>query len=241
MNPGFLGLGGVAALLALGCLWLWKKYRDEIALMVATQTSPAADVASLAPGTFVEVKGTIRCEAPLAGEFSQKPCVYFKAEIERKEVRRSGGKRQTHYVTEQSTERHAPFHVEDESGRVLVRGEGAEIETTLVFNEDASTGAQMVASALLTITGAGSSERRMKEHILAPDVPIYVLGTVAEDRAIAAAPKGAKVKDFIVTTQSEEERASSSRFSARVWLGVALALFAGAIASLVAAFLYPVP
>jgi len=60
MNPVFAVLSGVVALLGLVCLWFWKKLRDEVALIAATPTSRATDVAALAPGTLVEVKGTIR-------------------------------------------------------------------------------------------------------------------------------------------------------------------------------------
>jgi hypothetical protein len=87
MNPVFAVLSGVVALLGLVCLWFWKKLRDEVALIAATPTSRATDVAALAPGTLVEVKGTIRCAAPLTGEFSKQTCVYSRSEIERKETR----------------------------------------------------------------------------------------------------------------------------------------------------------
>ena len=134
MNPAFAAFGGIVALLGLACLWFWRKFRHETALMAATQTSRAADVAALPPGTIVEVTGTIRCEAPLTGEFSKRSCVYYKSEIERERVRWRDGKRETETVTEYNVERHAPFHIEDSSGRVLVRGDGASFEAVRVLN-----------------------------------------------------------------------------------------------------------
>jgi hypothetical protein len=236
MNPGFAVLAGIVALLGLGSLWFWKKFRDEAALMAATPTSRAADVAALPPGTVVEVKGTIRCEAPIAGEFSKKTCVYSKSEVEREEVRWRDGKRETSWVNERTTERHAPFYVEDASGRVLVRGESATVEAVEVYNESGNTAAENVLSLGLTLLGAGSSDRRLKEHILAPDIPVYVLGTVNEGGVIGAAPHGAKIKEFLITYKSEEERTRSSRNVAIVMLVIAVALFAGAAAALWAAF-----
>ena len=238
MNPGFAVASGVAALLGVVCLWFWKKYRDETALMTATPTSRAADVAALAPGTVVEVKGTIRCSAPLSGEFSKQACVYSKSEIERKEVRWKDGKRETHYVTESSVERHAPFQVEDASGRVPVRGGGASVEAVQVYNENANTTAESVVSTVLALTGQGSYERRYKESILAPDIPVYVLGTVTDGGVIGAAPHGAKVKDFIITHKSEEARARSSSRTAIVLLIIGVVLFVAAVVALVAAFKY---
>lgn len=239
MNPGFAVASGIAALLGLVCLWFCKKYRDETALMAATPTSRACDVATLAPGTVVEVKGTIRCAAPLSGEFSKQACVYSKSEIERKEVRWKDGKRETHYVTERSTERHAPFHVEDASGRVPVRGEGASVEAVQVYNENANTTTESVVSTVLSLTGQGSYERRYKESILAPDIPVYVLGTVLDGGVIGAAPHGAKIKDFIVTYKSEEERTRSSARAAIFLLITGLVLFVAAVVALGAAFKYP--
>jgi hypothetical protein len=94
MNTGLLILAGILALLGLVCLWFWEKY--ELALMAATPTRSAADAARLAPGTLVQVTGTICCAAPLSGEFSKQACVYSKSEIEREEVRWRDGKRETH-------------------------------------------------------------------------------------------------------------------------------------------------
>jgi hypothetical protein len=240
MNAGFAVASGVLVLLGLVCLWFWKKFRDETALIAATPTSRACDVAALAPGTVAEVKGTIRCDAPLAGEFSKQACVYSKSEVERKETRWKDGKRETYYVNERSTERHAPFFVEDASGRVPVRSEGASVEAVEVFNESGNTTTESVVSVVMSLAGAGSYDRRFKESILKPDIPVYVLGTVVEGGAIGAAPHGAKIKEFIVTYKSEEERVKSSGRTAIVLLIIALALFAAAVAALVAAFKYPV-
>lgn len=238
MNPAFAVIAGIAALLGLGCLWFWKKTRDEIALMIATQTSRAADVASIAPGTLVEVKGTIRCVAPLTGEFSGQPCVYAKSEIERREVRWRDGKRETHTVTERSTERHAPFAVEDESGKVTVRGEGASVTAPKVFDQSGNTAAESLVSMATTLLGAGSQDRRFVEYLLAPDSPVYVLGTVIAGGTIGAASAGAENRTFIVTHESEEQRIGSGKTMAIVLLVLTVLLFAGAAAALWASFAY---
>lgn len=240
MNTGFLILAGIVALLGLVCLWFWKKFRDEVALMTATATSRAGDVAKLAPGTIVEVKGTIRCAAPLTSEFSKQTCVYAKSEIERREVRWRDGKREQYWVKERTSERHAPFEVEDASGRVPVNAEGASVEAVEVYNQSGNSVAEDVLSIGMSLLGAGSYERRFKEHILAPNIPVYVLGTLLAGGVIGAAPKGAKIKEFLITYKSEEERTRSSNRIALIMLILALVLFAGALAALWAAFKYPV-
>jgi hypothetical protein len=240
MNWGFIAVSGVLVLLGLVCLWFRHKFREEVAVMAATPTSRAADVKTLAPGSVVEVKGTIRCAAPLTGEFSKRPCVYVRSVVERKETRWRDGKRETYYTNERTTELHAPFEVEDDSGRVPVRGQGASVEAVEVFNESGNTGVDTAVSVVLAVAGAGSHERRFKESILAPDIPVYVLGSVVEGGAIGAPPQGAKIKEFIITHKTEEERARSSTTTATILLVVGCVLFAGAVASLVAAFVYRV-
>jgi hypothetical protein len=84
-----IGLTALAAVLAVGgllALWWRTRMGGEIALMAPTATSKTADVAKLAPGALVEIKGTLRCAQPLTAEFSNQACVYFRAEIECDEV-----------------------------------------------------------------------------------------------------------------------------------------------------------
>ena len=240
MNMGFTIFAGVLALIGLICLWFWKKFREEVALMAALQTSQAADIAKTAPGTVVEVKGTIRCAAPIEGEFSKQRCVYSKSEIEREEVEYRDGKRETRWVNERTIERHAPFQVEDASGRVAVNAEGASVEAVEVYNQSGTSAAEAVVSIGLSLLGAGSYERRYKEYILAPDIPVYVLGTALAGGGIGAAAKGAKVKEFLITYKSKEQHARSSHTVSIVMLCVAIVLLAGALGALYAAVTHPV-
>src|SRR5262249_59526645 len=127
-------MGAVVALAAAGgLLWWRRRVGEELRLMAATPTSKAAEVARLAPGTVVEVKGTLRCTGPLTAELSKQSCVYFKSEIQREVVyyeNDSQGKRQRKTRTEsvQSNTRFAPCAVEDASGRVAINLDGADIE-----------------------------------------------------------------------------------------------------------------
>lgn len=238
MNWGFVVAAGIAALLALGALWFFRSLRREVALMTATPTSSAAEVAKLAPGTVVEVKGTIRCTKPMTGSFSQRLCVYAKSEIERKETRWRDGKSETRYVTESSVENHVPFYVEDASGSILVQPQGASVEAVQVYNESGNTAAQSIVSLGMSLAGMGSQDRRFKESILAPDIAVYVLGTVIQGGAIGAAAADAAVKEFIITHKSEEARIRSSKIWAAVLLIVAILLGAGAVWALWAAVKY---
>ncbi len=120
-----------------------------------------------------------------------------------------------------------------------VRGEGASVDAVQVYNENANTTAESVVSAVLSLAGQGSYERRYKESVLAPDIPVFVLGTVHEGGVIGAAPPGAKVKEFIITYKSKEQRTRSSGRMEIVMMVIAVVLFAAAAGSLIAAFKYP--
>ncbi|MDB5601349.1 MAG: hypothetical protein JWN71_3393 [Xanthobacteraceae bacterium] len=238
MNIGFAVTAGIATLIALICLWFWKKLRDETAVMAATPTSRAADVAAMAPGTLVEVKGMIRCDAPFLGEFSQQTCIYAKSIIERRETRWRDGKSETHTTIERSTERHAPFYVEDDSGRVLVRGEGADVDSILVFDQSGNDTTSNLISLATGLLGGGNFDRRFKEYTLGSDIPVYVLGSVNQGGSIGAAPSNAKQKQFIITHKSEEARASSSNTTSIVLLVIAIILAIVTVGALYAAVKY---
>lgn len=238
INWGFAVVSGIAAAGGLACLWGWTRFRAEVALMAATKTSRAADVATITPGTPVEVKGTIRCDAPLTGEFSQQACVFSRSVVERRETRWKDGKSETHYVTERSTDRHAPFHVEDESGRVLVHGQDATVTAQEVFHGSGNTTADNLVNLATSIMGAGSNDRRFKESILSPGQPVYVLGTVRQGGVIGAAPEGAAVREFIITYETEEQRTRSSRTMSIVLVVLSVVLLAGAAWGFWAMFKY---
>lgn len=228
----------VALAAAGGLLWWRRRVGEELRLMAATPTSKAAEVARLAPGTVVEVKGTLRCTGPLTAELSKQSCVYFKSEIQREVVyyeNDSQGKRQRKIRTEsvQSNTRFAPCAVEDASGRVAINLDGADIEgQQQVVNQreaEARSAAAVLVSAALS--GTDSSTLIYTETILPADIPVYVLGEVTAGNAIGKPAAGSKNRVFVVSTKSEEER-SKDLGSTMTWQ-----LVAGVLLVVVAAVL----
>ena len=79
-------------------LWSWRAQRNDMESMRATETTRAADVAKLPPGSLVEVKGRLRCDAPVTGELSNSPCAHFAATVERDcEIVEYDSRRKTSY------------------------------------------------------------------------------------------------------------------------------------------------
>jgi E3 Ubiquitin ligase len=216
---------------AAGVVLLYFRNRNQqkSALMGATETSSAADVAGLAPGTLVEVKGTLRCEEPLESEMSGETCAYYKATVLR-EYRKPdhddddvGSDRRTEILSQ--NERFAPFTVEDETGRVAVSGDGAETDARQVVDRfERNTGNEGPSITLSGMTlNIGGGERtigyRYTESILPVDAPVYVLGVVRHGGDIGAPETGDAGHRFVISHRSEEALGSSLGKTV-LWLGV---------------------
>src|SRR5918998_736312 len=138
----FLVAGG--ALLYFRC-----RTEQKAALMGQTETSNASDVSGLAPGTLVEVEGTLRCEEPLTSEMAGERCAYYSSKVVREYLERDyddddddvGSDRRSEVVAH--NEQFAPFTVEDETGTVAVNAEGAEVDARQAVNRfERNTGSE---------------------------------------------------------------------------------------------------
>jgi E3 Ubiquitin ligase len=219
----FLVAGGVM-------LYFRNRSQHKAGLMTQTETSNASDVSSLAPGTLVEVKGTLRCEEPLTSEMSEKSCAYYSATVTREYLERDydddddvGSDRRSEIISQNV--QFAPFSVEDAAGSVPVNAEGAEVDARQVVNRfERNTGNEGTS---ISIGGAtfnlGGGERtigyRFTESILPVDAPVYVLGTVQESGEIGAPPSGEAEHRFVVSHRSEEALGQSLGKTV-MWLGV---------------------
>jgi hypothetical protein len=226
----------VAALVGLGLVWWRSRVSRELALMASLETSGAGSVAALAPGTVVEVKGTLRVRVPLAAEFSRQPAAYYKSEIEREETyyeRNSDGReeRKTRTSTVYTNMKYGQCLVEDQSGRVGIDFDGADVEAVQVVNEPTAppaSGGGLIGGVLSALT-SGNDRYTRKESILSPDIPIYVLGEVRDGGLIGKPVAGSKNKTFVISHKSEEERTKSLTSTTRWLLVIAILCFALAI------------
>ena len=229
----------VAALVGLGLLWWRSRVGREIALMASLETSGAGSVAAIAPGTLVELKGTLRVRVPLKAEFSGQPAAYYKSEIEREETyyeRDSNGRdqRKTRTTTVYTNMKYGQCLVEDASGKAGIDFDGAEVEAVQVVNEPTAPpggGGGVIGGVLSALSNTNSSYRR-KESILAPDIAVYVLGEVQQGGLVGKPASGSKNKTFVISHKSEEERTKSLTSTTR-WLmaiGVILLVLAMVLA-----------
>ena len=216
----FLVAGGVM-------LYFRRRTQQKAGLMSQTQTSNASEVSSLAPGTLVEVKGTLRCEEPLTSEMAGHTCAYYAATVTREYLERDdddvGSDRRSEIISQNTL--FAPFSVEDSTGSVPVNAEGAEVDARQVMNRfERNTGNEGPSISLGGATlNLGGGERtigyRYTESILPVDAPVYVLGTVQEDGGVGAPPPGESGHRFVVSHRSEEALGQSLGKTV-MWLGV---------------------
>ena len=219
----FLVAGGVM-------LYFRSRSQQKAGLMTQTETSNASDVSSLAPGTLVEVKGTLRCEEPLTSEMAGQTCAYYSATITREYLERDndddddvGSDRRTEILSQNTL--FAPFSVEDATGSVPVNAEGAEVDAREVVNRfERNTGNEgpsiSLGGATLNLGGGGRTiGYRYTESILPVEAPVYVLGTVQEGGGIGAPRSGEAGHRFVVSHRSEEALSQSLGKTVR-WLGV---------------------
>jgi hypothetical protein len=228
----FTLLAGVVA----GLLLWWRgRVGREIGLMAATETSKASEVAGKAPGTLVELKGTVRCDTPVRGEFSGVECVYYRAMVEReveRQTRDSNGqsRRERSYITDSDKKIFAPARLEDASGAVVLDFEGAEVEAEQTHRRTEASGIGLVGS-LLNVSGTVIGYR-YTEWAIKPETPLYVLGTALPGGKVGKTMEGAKpTNPFIISNKSEEER-TKSLASTRLWTlvgAIVLALVAATL------------
>ena len=73
----FLGLGILMWVIVGVLIYIRRRQLRKAELMRRVDTSSAAQVAGVSPGTLVEVKGTLRCESPLTSEMAGQSCAYY--------------------------------------------------------------------------------------------------------------------------------------------------------------------
>jgi hypothetical protein len=227
-------------------LWSWRNSHNDMALMRATETTPADNVAKLPPGSLVEVKGRLRCTSPLTAELSRSPCAHFAATVEREyEVVEYDAKRGTSYRAHKteivkSSTLFAPFEIEDASGRALVSPEAAIVEGIAAvdrYDAHEEEGESLMQAAL---NDGASTDRtlgfRYTEMHLPVDAEIYVLGVVGKDRCIGAPPPGAKGQRFLISVKSEETRAAELGGKSRWMFSLGVFFLVGAVVCLASAY-----
>jgi hypothetical protein len=181
---------------------------------------------------LVELKGTVQCEEPLTSFLAETSCVYYSYQIEERWSRtvtttEDDGKGGTRTVTRQesgwttvATETEStPFYVQDDTGSILVRPDGARIEALGVFDQQCSRWDALYygkgpANGVMDSDGV----RRFTETAIPLQAPLFLVGQARERQDIVAPEIAAdpNASEFLISIRSEEE--VSGGLGGQIWL-----------------------
>lgn len=196
---------------------------------------------------LVELKGTAEAEEPLRSFLAEAPCVHYGYTVEERWSRTvvehytdKDGKPQTRTRHESGWSTVAnggetiPFYLRDDTGVVLIRPDGARLETCPLFSETVSRGdALYYAKAPPGAVSDSDHVRRFSESGIPLHASLYIVGR-ARERADIVAAEIAHDRDaplFLISCRSEERvLANYALGSWATWFfGLAASAGAGAL------------
>lgn len=207
--------------ISAGLIYWRRKSQDKLLEIKATPTSTAKDLHELCQSVkdgmgnsggfkqLAEVKGVVKCDNPIFGELSKRPCVYYEMKIYEE--------REGDHNILQADCQSTPFEVEDATGRIRVNPNGARIDPILVVNKfkrkSASKGTYYI------------------EQIIPVDRSVYVIGEATDSSGeLMIQEPSEKGQPFVITLESEEElvRYTATKIKALL-IGAIILLTAGMI------------
>jgi hypothetical protein len=256
-------VGLVLVLAGVGLFAASSSQRRKLGVMQGTQTSSAAELASLAQsvareigaGSFAEVaelKGTVRCSSPLTSELSSTPCVHYSMRVTREyeettvDTDAKGNqtpREQRGSETVAQNTRSCAFEVEDATGTIAVDPAGAAITGEKVlerFEQGEPRSPTLTIGRWRLDLGSlarGGGRRtvgfRYEETIVPLGKPVYVLGEASDAGGSLAVRKPAKKGGPFIVSVKSEEELTRSAAGANRGLSIAAAV-AGAAGLIVA-------
>ncbi len=194
-------------------------------------------------GVFIglnEVKGEVESEAPLTTYLTESPAVWYTWNVQERwsrteTYRDSKGRRKTRTRTGWSTVDSGggsqPFHLRDETGSLLVRPKGADMEVRETLSHYCSRSDPMYYGKGPERTIPNSTHRRrFIERALRPGDATYILGP-ARLRKDVAAPVLEHDPDeryFFITTKTEQQVTQGRGTVSAILLTLALVAAIGA-------------
>ncbi len=169
------------AALAAAALWLgWRAWRSLNHARVIADIPTAR--ARSAPQGYVELEGRGRLMdgEPVIAPLSGLPCVWYRYKVEEQVSEHSGGRERARWHTVEQGTSDASFWLEDDTGRVAVDPEGAEV--TPRHKDVWHTRSPLLAPSMPTAVGAflaahpSGNPHRFTEERINPGDPVYALG-----------------------------------------------------------------
>jgi len=159
--------------------------------------TPFSKVRSASMG-LVEVSGMPVGPQTIPAGLTHQACYYYRVIVSKQE--QSGRSRQWRRVADESM--CVPFFLEDSTGRMLIHPEGAEIDVHPNFKDQVGdsffgTSGDMMpenVAQFLNSRGLSGGVLRLEEYCIKPDCPLFVLGTLGENRSVDWTPQAHTAK-----------------------------------------------
>ena len=214
--------GGLFGVLLL-CAGLYMFYNSlkNLKLKRLIENVPTSKMRSVAMG-LVELKGKIEVsDKVLEDPFDKKKCVFWRVHIEERVKRGKHGR----WITRHKAKGQVPFFISDESGSVLIKLEGANMddvkrdsqyETALLFSDKLPLNVRNYCNKnRIRFRGLFGGKKRMRCRMtyLEPNDNIYVLGharpllqkEIKNSKSVTAVIEMVNNSVFIVSDKSEKE------------------------------------
>jgi hypothetical protein len=240
-------IGVILLLIGIGLAFGYRSAKAKILDMAGTETLTAASLKETADavakeigeGSFnqlCEVKGIVTCNLPLTSALTKTSCVYYTSNVteeyeetyyERDAQGRDQRRTRTKTHTISSSSQQTEFFIEDQTGKIQIKPEGADWDPISTMDEVQ----QSVPSQMFTNTRYLGT--RYRETAIPVGKLAYILGQ-ARDAGGLSVRKPEGKKRFIISLKSEEELTAEVQGSLRYYkvgamicgaLGVALVLY----------------
>ena len=166
--------------------------------------TPTSKIRSASLG-LVEVNGLAVGPYTLTAPITGMPCYFYRTQAW--ELRKSGKNNEWQQVADESL--HVPFYLDDNTGRLLINPQGAELDLHRDFHEEFSHSIffekempDRVRQFLMRYAVSVERKVRVDEYCIKPKNFLFILGTLSENPGLAVAPKPVRT-----------EHARSNRFT----------------------------
>lgn len=218
----------LAPIFAIACLWFSLRAQRRRRLIGNLPTSKCQGVFI----GLVEVKGIAEAPQPLRSYLAGCDCIYYEYSIQERwsrtkteTYRDSKGRTQTRtkqetgWTTVAMERRAEPFFLVDDTGNLLVRPDGAELDGDEVFSQTATRSDPLYYGKGPAGSVANSDHvRRFTETAIRDKSTVYVIGQARERQDVVAPEIAAdpQAKMFLISTKKEED--ISSGYAMTFWL-----------------------
>ena len=182
----------IALLGALAGIYLFFRGFRVLQRRRLIRDTPTSKIRSASIG-LVEVSGLATGPYTMKAPITNLPCYYYRSMVW--QWKQAGKNKEWVKIIDESL--HLPFYLDDNTGRVLVNPQGAELDIHRDFQEEYSPSLfsdkdfiPVNVSSFLARHGLGNDREKIKveEYCIKPKNALFILGTLAENTGVEVSP-----------------------------------------------------